>query len=538
MRKKLNPHYDVIVIGSGMGGLTAALLHAKFGMQKVLLVEQHFKLGGFTQSFSRGKYTWDVGLHYLGAMSQGAFPRKIMDLLTRRQVAWRALPDPFEVFHFPDFTTKQPIGMQRYVDKLKAAFPDEPGMDDYHRDLRRARNWGYLYFASKVLPRPLSWLPRLVAGLFYGPYGRKTLIDSLDEYFQADDVKALLAGPCGDYGLSPSEASLYIHATIFFHYAQGGYRPEGSAQTIARAIEAHLLDLGVDIAVGHRAEEILVAASGVKGVRLTPVKGERALGPSFNLKAGRVVSAVGARNTYLHLLAPPWVPPKLRASMDSFPPGTSMVIAYLGLKEDPVSLGFKGENHWFYQSANLEQLHQMRVDPENKGVPVVYASFDRRPGSNGETVHTATLIAPACYQAFLDCGVKGTWQRRSSAYDKCKAAQGQALIDLVEKEIPGFRQLVDTMVVSTPLSVEYFSLHPRGEAYGLPATPERYDIHALGPRTPVRGLTLAGADSIAHGVVGAMVGGMTAYTSSLGFLGVIDFFRQLMRVTENPTGPS
>ena len=62
-----NISYDAIVIGSGMGGLTAAAVLARIKGYRVLVLEQHFKLGGFTHTFQRpGGYNWDVGLHYVG----------------------------------------------------------------------------------------------------------------------------------------------------------------------------------------------------------------------------------------------------------------------------------------------------------------------------------------------------------------------------------------------------------------------------------------------------------------------------------------
>ena len=527
MKNTLQRHYDAIIIGSGMGGLAAALFHAKFGKQKVLLVEQHSKLGGFTHSFSRGKYTWNVGLHYVGAMCSGSFVRKIMDVLTRNQVTWQALPDPFEVYHFPGFTVKQPNGYKNYIRELKARFPLETGIDAYLKDLKRARIWGNIFFASKVLPGHVAWLPRLIARLFLGKYQDRKFIDSLNDHLHSDKIKAVLTGQCGDYGLSPSKASLFIHATIFFHYEMGAHRPAGGAQAVVETIVAHLRDLDADFAVSHCVQEILIKRGKVHGVRLALVDREGTQQPGFEVYADRVVSAVGARNTYLKLINPMRAPKKLCASLRSFPAGTSMLVAYLGLKGDPAKLGFSGENHWFYRSTDLEQLDRMLDQPEDNGAPIVYVSFDKQQDADGKMIHTATLIASARYHAFLDCGEMGTWKKRSPAYEKLKAEQGQKLVDLVEKEAPGFSDLIDTKVFSTPLSIEWFSCHPEGEAYGLPAIPERYHIHALGPRTPIQGLTLAGADSLAHGVVGAMVGGMTAFTSSLGFLGVVRFFREL-----------
>ena len=70
---KKQPHlsnkYDVIVIGSGIGSLTAATLLAKSG-KKVLILEQHYTAGGFTHIFKRKNYEWDVGIHYIGEVQR------------------------------------------------------------------------------------------------------------------------------------------------------------------------------------------------------------------------------------------------------------------------------------------------------------------------------------------------------------------------------------------------------------------------------------------------------------------------------------
>lgn len=92
--------YDAIVIGSGMGGLTTASLLAQFGKKRVLVLERHFKLGGFTHSFRRKKYEWDVGVHYVGEMQDGAMTRRLMDLVTRGGVKWNKIGSPYERF-FP-----------------------------------------------------------------------------------------------------------------------------------------------------------------------------------------------------------------------------------------------------------------------------------------------------------------------------------------------------------------------------------------------------------------------------------------------------
>ena len=103
-RNLVQNRYDAIVIGSGMGGLSAASVLAQEKRYQVLVLERHFKIGGFTQTFSRpGGYTWDVGLHYVGQMAQGSQTRKVFDYITQGNVRWNRMKDPFEVFSYPGF---------------------------------------------------------------------------------------------------------------------------------------------------------------------------------------------------------------------------------------------------------------------------------------------------------------------------------------------------------------------------------------------------------------------------------------------------
>ena len=98
-------NFDLIIIGSGMGGLTVASLMAQLQHQRVLVLERHFRLGGFTHSFTRpGHRAWDVGLHYVGGMAAGETGRQVFDLVTRRGVRWQRMASPFEKFVYPDFT--------------------------------------------------------------------------------------------------------------------------------------------------------------------------------------------------------------------------------------------------------------------------------------------------------------------------------------------------------------------------------------------------------------------------------------------------
>ncbi|MGL5881359.1 MAG: NAD(P)-binding protein, partial [Xenococcaceae cyanobacterium] len=85
----------------GIGGLTVAAILSKLNQKKVLILEQHYLIGGYTHEFDRiSKFKWDVGLHYVGQMGKGDFGRKLFDYLTDGKLEWNKMPD----WRFPPIT--------------------------------------------------------------------------------------------------------------------------------------------------------------------------------------------------------------------------------------------------------------------------------------------------------------------------------------------------------------------------------------------------------------------------------------------------
>ncbi|MED5431328.1 MAG: FAD-dependent oxidoreductase, partial [Pseudomonadota bacterium] len=141
---RLESGYDAIVIGSGIGGLTAAACLSKLG-KKVLVLEQHYTAGGFTHSYDRNGYEWDVGVHYIGDMgSTKTMGRRLFDLVTDNQLQWAPMDPVYDRLFIGERQIDLVAGPKAFADELKKQFPDEERAIDTYL--------GYLSQVSAAMP--------------------------------------------------------------------------------------------------------------------------------------------------------------------------------------------------------------------------------------------------------------------------------------------------------------------------------------------------------------------------------------------------
>ncbi len=498
--------YDTIVIGSGMGGMTAAALLATFG-ERVLVLEQHYVPGGFTHTFNRPGYSWDVGVHAVGEVTEHSMTGRLLRHLTGGALKWAKLGEVYDEFVFPgDFRLDYPDHPGRFRDNLVAAFPDEAAaIDGYLDEVRAVAASMKGYYLSRAAPRGFGAVARaLFARRARRHLGRNTA-EVLASLTSNEKLRTVLASQWGYYGSVPSRSSFAIQALVTKHFLWGGYYPVGGSGQIARTLLQTVADAGGWTRIATDVEQILVEGGRAVGVRLSKTGEE--------IRAPRVISAAGIMSTVTRLLPETYGKPQWARQIEELRPSAAHVCLYLGFKGDIRTAGASGANKWFYQTWSAED-DAWYVDPAAEvqpDAPILYCSFpslkDPSHDPGPDVRHTGEVVTFVPWELF-ERWRGSRWKKRGPEYDAFKAALTESLQEQFFKHMPALRPMLDYAELSTPLSTDTFTRPMAGSIYGIEPTPARFECTWLRPRSPIPGLFFAGSEVVSVGVIGAMMGGV------------------------------
>ncbi len=511
--------YDAIVIGSGMGGLTTAALLAKGYGKKVLVLEKHWTLGGLTHEFERaGKYSWDVGVHYIGYIQDGEICTEVFDYITNGQLEWEKITDPFDTFWYPDFRFGVSSDIYKYREDIAALFPEErKAIFRFFKDVKAAMAWGRDWFLQETLPRPLSWLMRLLVKVRRSVY-MQTTKEYFDKNFKNPKLKALLTSQWGDYGMTPSQSCFWAHCMIVGHYIKGGFYPKGGSKMMAGYTIPTIEAAGGKCLTRCEVNEILVENGQAHGCTYRIQEGKEWV--EKVVYADCIISNAGARNTFRKLLRNP-----IHPELDQLQSGGTAVTIFLGLKENPAKkLGVTGGNFWLFDHYDHEKTVQNPNIAENPA-EFCFLSFPSLKDPSRQE-HTAELIAFTKFDTF-EKWMHTEWQNRGEDYEAFKQKVADKYIAFVEKRLPGFTDLIDFVEVSTPLSLRKFTSRQKGAMYGLPVNKARYDLDCLNAQTAIKNLYLTGTDVMILGVAGATLGAVVTAAKIVGNMGLLSLYPKI-----------
>ncbi len=500
--------FDAIVIGSGMGGLTAAAFMAKAGMRPLVL-EQHFAPGGNAQTFRRKRmFDFDVGLHYIGDGGPGGlFPTMLEQLGIADRVEFVPMDqDGFDTLFLPDMTFRMPAGWERYRQRLHEAFPQETrAIDRYLSTLRSVS--GGLGVAPPSGEPPATQL-----------LGKHSSQATLGELFDVLEVSSrlrhVLGSQSGIYGAPWSKASLGMHAMVTDHYMRGAYFVRGGARPLVEGLIHVIEDGGGEVRTRQRVTRIIVEDDKAVGVELA--KGGE-------VRAPLVVSNADAKRTFLEMAGEQYFSPGLVQRVKDYRMALPLFVIYLAMEVDPSELGFTATNLGLVPAYDAEEQYAACYEghlPDKPATYVSIASLKDPVSANlapaGYTNLQIMTLAPAqlstwgVAQGPASAPTKSAY-RHTAAYEATKHELERRMLGVVEDKLPGFIRNVVWQECATPLTQERFTLSTGGTSYGLEHSVDQYMAARVALRTELPGLWMVGANTIfGHGIAGAMMSGRAA----------------------------
>ena len=488
--------YDAIVIGAGMGGLSAAT-HLALGGMRVLVLEQHHKVGGCSTSFSRGGFNFDAALHEMGGGGDAGGP--LTEMLQISGVADKVelirIPNLYRsVFPGVDFT--YPGSPEAAVEALSQRWPQERrAIERYHRLMKRVYNDS----------RELSEMYRRGrAMLALAPFRQPTLLrffktnigSVLDRMFHDPGLKGVLSQLWVYYGPPPSQLwSIMMMSANWGYLTEGAWHIKGSSQALSDAYAERIGELGGEVRTGTLVTSILLQDGRAAGV--TTEHGE-------TFTARYVVSNADPFQTFFKLLGEEQTPPDYAARIRSMEPANSLVGVYLGLDVEPSHWGCTDHEIFYNTSLVAEENHAAMMEGRYTEAAAAITFY----GNLGDPWYAPPGKSVLALHAYSDID---NWPTERAAYQAEKQRVADDLLTLTEHTFPGLRDHIEVMEVITPRTLQAFTLQHRGIPYGWAFTPDQG--MRLSNDTPVPGLYLASSwTNPGHGVSTAQTSGYQAAT--------------------------
>jgi all-trans-retinol 13,14-reductase len=501
---------DVAIVGSGAGGLTAALALARRGLS-VQVFEQHYLPGGWSHSFTLQGHRFSPGVHYVGNLGERGRLREVYEGLgVGGDLVFLELNrDGYDhVLIGGERRFDIPAGETHYRERLLRRFPNEAkGIHRYFRLMNRL-DLGRLGHSGSTLPEPLS-IPALLG------HGFRPLGHFLKSTIQDPRLRTILAMPAaGDYGLPPSRASAVLHSAVTSHYLEGAWYPRGGGFSIPRALCRGIKRAGGTVRLRTPVQKILVEASR---------SGNRALGVRLaggeEVRCGAVVSNADPMVTFAGLVGPDALSPSLLRRLSALTWSVSTLSLFMAVDMDLEAMGFDSGNYWYTERPDLEAFFDMHhADPSpDFDIPGLFVNIttlkDRSKNRSG--LHTVEAFAFCQYDRFLPFSGSATGVR-SIEYLRLKKELSDRMLKAVGKVIPEVEKHVVFSELGTPLTNQHYVAGHRGAVYGTEKLLSQIGPRGFGPATEIENLLLCGASAKVHGVIGATTSGLAAAAKLLG----------------------
>ena len=501
-RPTSDAQYDVIIIGGGMGGLSAGAHLAANGL-KVLLLEQHHKVGGCTTNFTRGDFTFEVALHVMpGAIKEknGGIYQLMKACGVDEKVTIYELPDLYRsIYPEVDFTVPAE-SWEAYTTAFKERWPEESaGIDRFEGLCRQVmadimaikdlfRETGFKALVTKVqIPFKQKTLME---------WKDKTLQDTVDECFTDPQLKAVMTQLWMYYsGPADDQTSLMNFAATDMFLSGGVCHVMGTSQALSNAYAERIEELGGEVKVGTLVTKIIIEDGLATGV-------ETFYGDVYT--ARYVICNTDPFQMVFKLIGEQNLPKKYVAKIKGMKPANSLFGVYLGLSIDLKKLGYTDTDIIYNKSYSSNEVYDKWMKGEIRDTACLIGIYS----NYGDPIYAPPGKSLLNILVYSDINL---WPKDYDEYQAMKKEKAAELIALAAEVIPEIADSknVEVMEVITPVTLEEFTKNYQGSPYGFYMSLEQWE--KIPNDTPIDNVFIASNWTQGfHGVGAGQVNGWRA----------------------------
>ena len=485
--------YDVVIIGSGLGGLLCGYVLSKEGYS-VCIVEKNMKIGGCLQTFKREDAIFDTGIHYIGSMDKDQVLYRYFKYfgLTEKLNLKKMDEDGFEVIHLESDNKSYNYAMEwdRFVDTILKEFPQEKNaLNNYVKKIKEINDSLNLINLREVESY----------NIIESEYLELNAYNFVKSITSDNKLQQVLAGNNSIYAGNREKTPLYVLALIQNFFVQSSWRLVGGSGQIADFLSEYIVNNGGVILKNYEAVNFSVQNDRLQYLDFS--NGER-------IEAKIFISDIHPANT-LKMINSDLIKKVYRNRINSLENTTSTFSIYAVLKKD--SFPYLNKNYYYHRYDDVWSVENYNEHDWPKG-------FMFLTPANSNTNHFADSMIAMTYMNFSDVQ---KWsdtsiEKRGGEYLEFKKTKAEILLDEIEKLFPGIRKHIKTYYTSTPLTYRDYTGTIGGSMYGIEKDCNNPLQTYIPPRTKIPNLFFTGQNINLHGALGVTIGSILTCAEFLG----------------------